>query len=285
MSDTCQIHVRRRSCRPSPKRLRPADDRRGRGREGHPRRPAQPRVTHAQGYPYRRPQLLPDAPRRSSGLRPRGNSHIPRLDCPHRVGTGAFGNTCGGRVSARHAVRPPSRKAPLEAATILTHPEPALAESRCAAPAAALVLARSARPVRAARSAAQHHRPAHLGRSVPAADRRDVRARRRLDAAGAGASRSRPPGSWCARSSSSTTAPTGRSSPSRDWNRRVGILCGLLVYTPFHPWRYEHAVHHATAGDIEGRGKGDVETMTVAEYRAHVARSAGSATACCATRS
>ena len=56
--------------------------------------------------------------------------------------------------------------------------------------------------------------------------------------------------------------------PSRDWNRRVGILCGLLVYTPFHPWRFEHAVHHATAGDLEARGKGDVETMTVAEYQA-----------------
>jgi omega-6 fatty acid desaturase (delta-12 desaturase) len=56
--------------------------------------------------------------------------------------------------------------------------------------------------------------------------------------------------------------------PSREWNRRVGILCGLLVYTPFHPWRYEHAVHHATAGDLEARGKGDVETITVAEYQA-----------------
>jgi omega-6 fatty acid desaturase (delta-12 desaturase) len=56
--------------------------------------------------------------------------------------------------------------------------------------------------------------------------------------------------------------------PSRTWNRRVGVFCGLLVYTPFHPWRHEHAIHHATAGDIEARGKGDVDTMTVAEYRA-----------------
>ncbi len=55
---------------------------------------------------------------------------------------------------------------------------------------------------------------------------------------------------------------------SRWWNRWVGIACGLLVYSPFQPWRYEHAVHHATAGDLEARGTGDVETLTVAEYRA-----------------
>ena len=55
--------------------------------------------------------------------------------------------------------------------------------------------------------------------------------------------------------------------PSRAWNRRVGVFCGLLVYTPFHPWRHEHAIHHATAGDLEGRGMGDVETVTVSEYQ------------------
>jgi len=27
-----------------------------------------------------------------------------------------------------------------------------------------------------------------------------------------------------------------------------GVACGLLVYSPFHSWRHEHAVHHATAG-------------------------------------
>jgi omega-6 fatty acid desaturase (delta-12 desaturase) len=54
--------------------------------------------------------------------------------------------------------------------------------------------------------------------------------------------------------------------PSRKWNARVGMLAGLLVYSPFHSWRYEHAVHHATAGDLDSRGTGDVETLTVAEY-------------------
>jgi len=54
--------------------------------------------------------------------------------------------------------------------------------------------------------------------------------------------------------------------PSRTANNWVGIGCGLLVYTPFHSWRHEHAVHHATAGDLDHRGMGDVDTLTVAEY-------------------
>ena len=54
--------------------------------------------------------------------------------------------------------------------------------------------------------------------------------------------------------------------PSRRANAWVGAVCGLLVYAPFHSWRHEHAVHHATAGDLDKRGMGDVETWTVAEY-------------------
>jgi omega-6 fatty acid desaturase (delta-12 desaturase) len=56
--------------------------------------------------------------------------------------------------------------------------------------------------------------------------------------------------------------------PSRRANAWLGITCGVLVYSPFHSWRYEHAVHHASAGDLDGRGVGDVETKTVAEYEA-----------------
>ena len=54
--------------------------------------------------------------------------------------------------------------------------------------------------------------------------------------------------------------------PNRTANRWVGVVCALLVFTPFHSWRYEHAVHHATAGDLDHRGMGDVDTLTVAEY-------------------
>jgi omega-6 fatty acid desaturase (delta-12 desaturase) len=54
--------------------------------------------------------------------------------------------------------------------------------------------------------------------------------------------------------------------PNRTANKWVGIGCSLLVFTPFHSWRHEHAVHHATAGDLDQRGMGDVDTLTVAEY-------------------
>jgi omega-6 fatty acid desaturase (delta-12 desaturase) len=54
--------------------------------------------------------------------------------------------------------------------------------------------------------------------------------------------------------------------PSRRANLWLGVFCGVLVYSPFHSWRYEHAVHHATAGDLDRRGVGDVDTLTVAEY-------------------
>jgi len=54
--------------------------------------------------------------------------------------------------------------------------------------------------------------------------------------------------------------------PWRRANHWLGIACGLLVYSPFHIWRHEHAVHHASAGDLDRRGRGDVETLTVAEW-------------------
>ncbi|MCU0290681.1 MAG: fatty acid desaturase [Thermoanaerobaculaceae bacterium] len=47
----------------------------------------------------------------------------------------------------------------------------------------------------------------------------------------------------------------------------VGFITGTLVFTPYWDWRNEHARHHATAGDLDRRGFGDVMTMTVEEYR------------------
>lgn len=49
-------------------------------------------------------------------------------------------------------------------------------------------------------------------------------------------------------------------------NELVGIFLGLLVVTPFYQWKRDHSIHHATAGDLDRRGTGDVMTMTVAEY-------------------
>jgi omega-6 fatty acid desaturase (delta-12 desaturase) len=55
--------------------------------------------------------------------------------------------------------------------------------------------------------------------------------------------------------------------PSKRANDVVGTFCGLLVYSAFLPWRHEHAMHHASAGDLDRRGDGDVTTLTVAEYK------------------
>ena len=51
-------------------------------------------------------------------------------------------------------------------------------------------------------------------------------------------------------------------------NTLVGILTGLFTFTPYHQWRHHHAIHHATAGNLDKRGTGDVLTLTVKEYLA-----------------
>lgn len=55
--------------------------------------------------------------------------------------------------------------------------------------------------------------------------------------------------------------------PSPRWNRMVGYLCGLLIFTSFEDWRRRHAAHHVAVGDLDRRGVGDVSLMTVTEYR------------------
>jgi acyl-lipid omega-6 desaturase (Delta-12 desaturase) len=55
---------------------------------------------------------------------------------------------------------------------------------------------------------------------------------------------------------------------TRRANDVLGVALGLLVWLPFRGWQHEHAVHHATAGDLDRRGVGDIATLTVAEYQA-----------------
>ena len=50
------------------------------------------------------------------------------------------------------------------------------------------------------------------------------------------------------------------------WNRVLGYVAGILTFTPFQHWTHEHAMHHATAGDLDRRDLGDVWTMTVREF-------------------
>jgi omega-6 fatty acid desaturase (delta-12 desaturase) len=55
---------------------------------------------------------------------------------------------------------------------------------------------------------------------------------------------------------------------SKRLNAWIGMATGLLLYSPFLRWKHDHAVHHATSGDLERRGVGDVRTLTVGEYAA-----------------
>lgn len=55
---------------------------------------------------------------------------------------------------------------------------------------------------------------------------------------------------------------------SRRLNDAVGFVTGVLTLTPFAQWRRDHALHHASSGDLDRRGHGDVPTLTVREYRA-----------------
>ena len=55
---------------------------------------------------------------------------------------------------------------------------------------------------------------------------------------------------------------------SRRANRITGYLTGILTFTPVDDWKRSHNAHHATAGDLDGRGTGDIWTMTVDEYLA-----------------
>lgn len=59
---------------------------------------------------------------------------------------------------------------------------------------------------------------------------------------------------------------------SRRANEIVGWVTGVLTLTPFAQWRKDHALHHASAGDLDRRGHGDVETITAREYAGYTTR-------------
>ena len=60
--------------------------------------------------------------------------------------------------------------------------------------------------------------------------------------------------------------------PSKRANAWLGAVLGILVLAPFRRWRHDHAIHHATSGDLERRGVGDIPTLTLAEYAARSQR-------------
>lgn len=51
---------------------------------------------------------------------------------------------------------------------------------------------------------------------------------------------------------------------ANDW---VGRLIGVLTLTPYGFWRRSHALHHAGSGNLDQRGIGDIDTLTVAEFQ------------------
>jgi omega-6 fatty acid desaturase (delta-12 desaturase) len=53
---------------------------------------------------------------------------------------------------------------------------------------------------------------------------------------------------------------------SRLANSRWGHLLGFLLFTPYRWWQRQHRIHHAHTGDLDHRGVGEINTMTVAEY-------------------
>lgn len=53
---------------------------------------------------------------------------------------------------------------------------------------------------------------------------------------------------------------------SKRANNATGALAGVMLLTPFRHWRWQHALHHGTAGDLDRRGSGDIWTLTVEEY-------------------
>ncbi len=55
-----------------------------------------------------------------------------------------------------------------------------------------------------------------------------------------------------------------RSRGANDWTGRV---LGVLTMTPYDVWRKKHSIHHASSGNLDRRGIGDVVTLTLAEYR------------------
>ncbi len=54
---------------------------------------------------------------------------------------------------------------------------------------------------------------------------------------------------------------------SKRTNDIIGFITGMLTFTPYLHWRWQHAVHHGASGDLDRRGDGDIWTLTVKEYQ------------------
>lgn len=50
---------------------------------------------------------------------------------------------------------------------------------------------------------------------------------------------------------------------ANDW---VGLLTGVLTSFPYKKWKREHTIHHASSSNLDKRGIGDIDMLTVDEY-------------------
>ncbi|MBR2757552.1 MAG: fatty acid desaturase, partial [Exiguobacterium sp.] len=53
---------------------------------------------------------------------------------------------------------------------------------------------------------------------------------------------------------------------NRKANAIVGTITGVLTLFPYEKWKREHAIHHASSGNLDKRGVGDIWVMTIEEY-------------------
>ena len=55
---------------------------------------------------------------------------------------------------------------------------------------------------------------------------------------------------------------------SKNANDWMGRILGVITLTPYDIWRRSHAIHHSTSGNLDERGVGDIDILTVREYQA-----------------
>jgi omega-6 fatty acid desaturase (delta-12 desaturase) len=53
---------------------------------------------------------------------------------------------------------------------------------------------------------------------------------------------------------------------SRRANNLIGSVLGIFTLVPYAYWRRTHSLHHAGSGNLDARGLGDIDTLTVREY-------------------
>lgn len=54
---------------------------------------------------------------------------------------------------------------------------------------------------------------------------------------------------------------------SKSWNNRIGFVCSLFTSLPYRYWSRVHTYHHGHVGQLEHRDIGDINFLTVKEFK------------------